>query len=404
MSGTSTPPPPWWARTEVAGPWFRVGDDQVRLLRDGAEALPTMLAAIAAAKEEILLEMYWVGGDAVGTKFREALARKARDGVKVRVVYDAVGSLAISPAFWDPVTAHGGEVLEFHPLSPWRATFDFARIDRRDHRKLLVVDGGRGFTGGVNLARPWLPVDEGGEAWRDDVVEVLGVAAQELRTLFYKTWRRLRLLQLPASVARSSEKASFPKLPKDLLPLSRKPRGRVYVLASQRKSRRNLRREYLTRIQRATRSIEIANSYFLPDRAVRSALVRAVARGVRVRCLVPAKSDVAVVQFALEAMYEGLLRAGIDIYCHAGPMMHAKTAVFDDTFATVGSYNLDERSRAKNLEVNIAVEDRAFATHVREWFDKDVATATHLDLFEWRARPLARRGVEYVAYALRKLW
>ena len=193
-------------------------------------------------------------------------------------------------------------------------------------------------------------------------------------------------------------------LPSDLVPLSKRPSGRVYVLASLRRSRRNLRREYLAHLNRATRSIEIANSYFIPDRNVRNALYRAVLRGVRVRVLVPTKSDVAVVQFALEAMYESLLRNGVEIYCHSGPMMHAKTAIIDDRFATIGSYNLDERSRTKNLEVNIAVEDEAFATYVRRWFDRDVETATHLDLYEWRARPLARRGIEYMAYALRKVW
>jgi cardiolipin synthase len=137
---------------------------------------------------------------------------------------------------------------------------------------------------------------------------------------------------------------------------------------------------------------------------VRNALYRAVLRGVRVRVLIPAKSDVLVVQYALEAMYESLLRNGIEMYCYSGPMMHAKTAIIDDQFATIGSYNLDERSQTKNLEVNIAVEDAAFATHVRRWFDRDVENAMHLDLYEWRARPLVRRGIEYMAYALRKLW
>ncbi len=387
----------WWSRTEIAGPWFKAGTDEVRLLRDGVEAFPAMLAAIASAKREILLEMYWIGADAVGTKFREALALKARQGVTVRIIYDAVGSLAITPSFWQPVLGNGGEVREYHPLSPLRPTFDVARIDQRDHRKILVVDGEHGFTGGLNLARPWLPLDEGGEAWRDDMIEVKGYAAQELRTLFYKTWRRVWLLSRPHEIAGLN-------VPKDLVPLSRRPTGKVYVLASLRRHRRNLRREYLTRINRARTSIDIANSYFIPERSVRNALYRAVLRGVRVRVLVPSKSDVAVVQFALEAMIESLLRHGIEMFAFPGPMMHAKTAIIDDRYATIGSYNLDERSRSKNLEVNVAVEDEAFAKYVRNWFDRDLEKATRIDLFEWRARPLVRRGVEYMAYALRKLW
>jgi cardiolipin synthase A/B len=315
----------------------------------------------------------------------------------VRIVYDAVGSLAITPSFWQPVLAAGGEVREYHPVSPLRPSFELSLVEQRDHRKILVVDGQVGFTGGLNLARPWLPLADGGEAWRDDMIEVHGHAAQELRTLFYKTWRRVWFRRLPHELTRLH-------IPHDLVPLSKKPSGRVYVLASLRRSRRNLLREYLARINGARRSVEIANSYFIPDRAVRGALFRAVLRGVRVRVLIPTKGDVAVVQFALEAMYESLLRHGVQLYCYGGPMMHAKTAIIDDRFVTIGSYNLDERSRAKNLEVNVAVDDVPFATHVREWFDRDVERADKLDLYEWRARPLARRGVEYVAYALRRLW
>jgi cardiolipin synthase len=389
---------PWWSRTEPEGPWFKVGSDEVRLLRDGIEALPAMLAAIANAHREILLEMYWIGADAVGTRFRDALAERARAGITVRVIYDAVGSLSITPSFWEPLVKAGGEVREYHPLSPLKPAFDLSRIEQRDHRKILVVDGTHGFTGGLNLARQWLAPEDGGEGWRDDMIEVVGYAPRELRTLFYKTWRRIGFRRLPQGSIRSLS------LPNDVVPLSKRPTGKVYVLASMRRSRRNLRREYLTRLNHAERSIDIANSYFIPDRNVRNALYRAVLRGVRVRVLVPTKSDVAVVQYALEAMYESLLRNGVDMYCHAGPMMHAKTTIIDDRFATIGSYNLDERSQTKNLEVNIAVNDEAFAAYVRKWFERDLETAKHLDLYEWRARPLVRRGIEYMAYALRKLW
>jgi cardiolipin synthase len=387
----------WWERTDVAGPWFNVGGDNVRLLRDGIEAFPAMLEAIESASQEILLEMYWVGADPVGTRFREALIRRARAGIKVRVVYDAVGSLSITPAFWEPLVNAGGEVREYHPVSPLRPSFQFALMNQRDHRKILVVDRRVGFTGGLNLARPWLPIEDGGEAWRDDMIEVTGHVVEELRTLFYKTWRSIWFRNLPHELVPMN-------VPRDLVPLSKRPTGRVYVLASLRRQRRNLMKEYLSRINAAKTSIDIANSYFIPDRNVRNALFRAVLRGVRVRVLVPWKSDVAVVQFALEAMYETLLRRGVDMFCYPGPMMHAKTVVIDDRFAMIGSYNLDERSRAKNLEVNVAVEDVAFATYVRTWFDRDIAGAKRVDLYEWRSRPLARRGIEYVAYALRKLW
>lgn len=387
----------WQTRQTNAGPWFRVSGDDVRLLRDGIEAFPEMLRAIADASHEILLEMYWVGADPVGIAFRDALAKKASQGTVVRVIWDAVGSLGITPSFWEPVARAGGEVREYHPVSPWSPTFRFSTMNRRDHRKILVVDQNVGFTGGLNLARPWLATADGGQGWRDDIIQVKGYAARELRTLFYKTWRRVWLRNLPRDFVPLH-------VPRDLVPLSKRPTGRVYVVASLRRRRRSVGREYLSRIQGARETIDIANSYFLPDRAVRRALFHAVRRGVRVRVLVPGRSDVTVVQYALEAMYELLLKRGVEIYCYPGPMMHAKTIIIDDQFVMIGSYNLDERSRAKNLEVNVAVLDRPFATHVRGWFDRDLRVALPVDLREWDRRAWVRRGLEHVAYALRRLW
>ena len=286
----------------VEPPWFAVGSDRVRLLRDGAEAFPRMIAAIAAARREVLLEMYWIGADAAGERFREALAATARTGVKVCVVYDALGSLGMTPAWWRPLFAAGGRAVEYHSISPLDPRFRLARVEMRDHRKMLVIDGVHGFTGGINLAAPWLPLSEGGAAWRDDVIEVLGDAAQELRALFYRTWRQL-----------TRESA-----PLDVRPLSSTPRRRVWVLASRWRMRRSIHREYALRVARARDRVDIANSYFIPDRRVRAALFRAVRRGVRVRVLVPIKSDVPVVQFAVEALFDTLLRHGVEILGAAG--------------------------------------------------------------------------------------
>jgi cardiolipin synthase len=365
-----------------------VAADTVRLLRDGAEAFPAMLEAIDGAEREALLEMYWVGPDAVGERFRDSLAARARAGVKVCVIYDAVGSMGVTPAWWRPLFAAGGRAVEFHSISPLDPRFRLERVELRDHRKMLVVDGKHGFTGGINLAMPWLPPAEGGAGWRDDVIQVHGDTAQELRTLFYRTWRKL-----------TREAA-----PLDVRPLSRRHVRPVWVLASQWRTRRSIHREYVHRIGNARQGVDIANSYFVPDRRVRSALFRAVLRGVPVRVLLPAKSDVPVVQFAVEALFDTLLRHGIEIWTLPGAMLHAKTAIIDDAFTTVGSYNLDERSWRKNLEVNLAVEDRAFARHVRSWFERDLSAATRIDLATWRERSLARRGFEWAAYAMRRLW
>ena len=160
----------------------------------------------------------------------------------------------------------------------------------------------------------------------------------------------------------------------------------------------------LEAIAAAKREILLEMYWIGADRSVRNALFRAVARGVSVRVLVPAESDVQVVQFAQHALFDTLLRHGVQIYALAPPMLHSKTAIIDDHFCTIGSYNLDERSWRKNLELNLAVEDLAFARHVRDQYDRDVTRAHKVDLHSWRGRSVARRGAEWVAWALRELW
>ncbi len=380
--------------------WFDVGTDAVTLLRDGKVAFPMMLEAIANAEHEVLLEMYWISADTCGLRFLDALVAAARRGVNVRVIYDSIGSIGITTAFWAPLRRAGGRACEFHAIFPIRNAVTTGAFERRDHRKLLVVDGLVGVTGGINLSRQWLPIEEGGEGWRDDMVAVRGPAAQELRTLFYETWRR---------TAREAP-------PADARALTKKHKGRVWVLTNTpgriigpvRGSiigkRRSIRREYLWRIQDAKKSIEIANSYFVPNRSVRGALFRAASRGVRVRVLVPERGDVPIVQFAVESLFDTLIKNGVEVYTLPHRVMHAKTAIIDDKFATIGSYNLDERSWAKNMELNLAVDDEAFAKHVRDWFDQDCAVANRIGLDDWRERSYTRRGMEWVAYALRRLW
>jgi cardiolipin synthase len=369
-------------------PWFRVGEDEVRLLRDGREAFPAMLEAIGAARREILLEFYWITPDSVGRRFRDALVERAKSGVRVRVIYDALGSREMYPSWWRPLLEAGGDVWEYHAILPLHERFRVDHLVQRDHRKLLVVDGQVGFTGGVNLGDPWLPLDEGGSGWRDDVIAVRGDVVAEMRALFYRTWRRM----------------THEPPPPDVRPLARR-RGRpVYVLASQRRRRRNIHREYLVRIAAARRTIDLAQAYFVPDRALRQALYRAVARGVRVRVLVPEVSDVPGVQFAVEALFDAMLRHGIEIHALPPPMLHAKTAIVDERFVTIGSYNLDERSWRKNLEANLAVIDEAFARHVTASFERDLARARRIEQGAWQRRSLARRGAEWLALALRELW
>ncbi len=363
--------------------YFLIDEERVRLLCDGNESLVAMLEAIAAAKQEILLEMYWIGNDIVGHAFVAALADAASRGVTVRVVFDSVGSLAIGLPFFAPLLRRGGLVREYNAISPW----NLGVAEVRDHRKLLIVDGGRAFTGGVNLARQWAPIAAGGEGWRDDMIEVMGVTAAELRTFFYGTWRRLTRDRNPAGLS----------------PIPRIPTRRVSVLSS-RNRRHRIHRAYVRRIRRAVTSVDIANPYFVPDFLVMRALLAARRHGVRVRIMVPERSDIPLLRHAQNGLLERLLGRGVEIYALPGPMMHQKTCIIDDAWVTIGSYNLDERSLRKNLELNVAVEDADFATYVRERsFDGDLKSAHRIDVTHFAQRGLLTRATERLALVFRKL-
>ena len=343
-----------------------------------------MLGAIAAAKDEIVLEFYWITPGVVGRRLREALVERAANGVRVRVIYDSLGSRGMTTDWWRLLEEVGGDVREYNSILPFHDTFRLDHLMQRDHRKLLVVDGEAGFLGGINFGDEWLPEDEGGAAWRDHAIAVRGDVAREIRSLFFRTWRRV----------------THEPAPTDLAPLT-PPRDRlVYVLASQRRRRRSIHREYRARIAAARRSIDLAHSYFVPDVAIRRGLYGAAARGVRVRLLLPEVSDVPGLQFFVEAMFDTFLRHGLEIYALPPPMLHSKLAIVDGRFVTVGSYNLDEGLR-KNLEANIAIVDERFAAHVERSFENDVAQATRIDRVAWDKRSLVRRGAEWIALTVR---
>jgi cardiolipin synthase len=358
--------------------------NRVRLLHDGAEALPAMLAAIASAREEILLEMYWFGSDRTGRQFADALIERAREGVLVRVIYDSLGSIEAGTAMFDEMREAGIEVYEFNPIVPWRQRFSFARLNQRDHRKLLVIDGVRAITGGFNLGDPWAPRDQGGQGWRDDGVEIHGSAALAMRALFYRT---------------------FPEKPLALRPkLYNEGETEVTVLASEfHAERRDIYDGYINAIARATRDIIITNSYFIPARRVRRALARAVMRNVRVRVLMPRDTDVKLAQLASRHSYARLLRDGVELYEWAGGILHSKTAVIDDDWSTVGSFNFDARSIYNNLELNVAVLSKEVNAALRRRVEADLAQSVKIDLAQWKKRSWFLRFIERFVYAFRWL-
>jgi len=362
-----------------------VGSDRLRLLRNGEQALPALYAAIAAASHEIALEMYWIGADRVGKHVRDLLVERAKAGVTVRVIYDAFGSIGLSEDFFSALVDAGGAAVPFHALWPFSRTFRVGRLDQRDHRKLLVVDGKHMFLGGLNLTVQWHPLEDGGGGWRDDVIELVGPTASEGRALFYKTWKWL-----------TGEPA-----PPDVRPLRRTP-GPVGLYTSQRGGKRNLRAELLRLFSKAHNSICISNPYFVPDYRMRRALYRARERGVHVRILLPVAGDVPLVQSAAEGLFDKFLRNGIELYQWHSPFMHNKTILIDSETTIAGSFNFDERS-VRNLELDIKIRDRVFNAIALRSFEEDIAKAHRLQLGEWRGRALSRQLVESFALSFRRL-
>lgn len=373
-----------------------VAGNQVRLLHDGEAAFPEMLAAIAGAEQQILLEMYWFGSDAIGRKFAAALRAAAQRGVEVSIIYDAVGSVGSSDDMFEELEKAGAKVIEFNPIAPWKQRFRLSKLTRRDHRKILVVDGKLGFTGGINIADYWLPRDDGGGGWRDDMVRIDGPAVAGLCDCFARVWARLRgrKLQL-VGYARQA-----PQLESRLHPHV----GQAVRVLGQRflRTQRQISRAYLHYLRRAERRIFIANSYFVPDRRVLRALAQAARRGVDVRIIVAGQSDVDIVRHASRAVWGRLLRAGVRIFEWDESVLHAKTAVVDAQWSTIGTFNLDYLSLRLNLEVNVSVLDERFGSSVEASFLKDFELCREVSRVDFRYRPLGQRLLEFFAYRLRK--
>lgn len=362
--------------------------NQVEVFHDGDQLFAAMLRDIRAAESTISLEMYMFLSDRVGWRFAQALADRSKRGVEVRVVYDALGSMGISSDMLKVMTDAGVAVLDYHPVAPWRRRF---ALFRRNHRKVLTVDGRIGYVGGVNLADAWAGRRRGGANWRDTHMRVVGPAAGDLELLFIDTWfeETGEVLPLPP---RSREMAE----PED--GTTDDPGQQVYVIGGVGGPKRRIRRLYLIAMGHARRRIVIANSYFVPDRKFRKALAHARRRGLQVQLLLPLRSDVRVALLASQALYTTLLKSGIEIYLWRPTILHSKYAVIDDEWWTVGSSNLDHLSFHRNREANAVVLDGASGHDLSARFARDLRFAERIHLAQWRRRPLHRKLLEKLAF------
>jgi len=366
----------------------------VRLLQDGPATYAAMFAAIDGAHDHIHLETYILDDDAIGRRFARVLKAKQAAGVQVVVIRDSAGTFGTPAAFFADLAAGGIRVLEFNPLNPFIGHLPWA-WNRRDHRKLLIVDGQTGFIGGINIADQWLGRDEGGAGWRDDMVRIAGPAVAGLSDCFARSWARLHGQEL-RQVGFGREAA--PAVSR------RSPYGQpVRVLGQQfLRAQRQISRAYLHYLRRAERRIFIANSYFVPDGRVLRALAQAARRGVDVRIIVPGQSDVEIVRHASRAVWGRLLRAGVRIFEWDESVLHAKSAVVDGRWSTTGTFNFDYLSLRLNLEVNLSVLDEQFAQALEASFLADFAQCREVSRVDFRFRPLGQRLLEFIAYRLRK--
>jgi cardiolipin synthase len=360
--------------------------NRVELLVDGAEAYPAMLKAISEAEHTILMASYIFNDDKAGGSFSEALAERAGQGVSAYLIADGVGTLHVPREFFADMEKAGVKILIYRSPAPWRRSFGLLR---RDHRKLLVVDGRIGFAGGLNIGDEWLPKDMGGQGWHDVHLRVEGPAVRDLSKQAVSTWQI----------------HSGQNLDPQLFLRRVEPSGEDFVNivgSRERKKRKAIRQSYLQAIRTAKAYIYIANAYFLPDRGFRRALKNACKRGVDVRVMVPKRGDILPFQLASEAFWGRALRYGIGIFLWQDAVLHAKTAVIDDQWATVGSFNIDHRSWAMNLEVNVNIVGPKFAQQLKSVFLKDQKRCFELTRHEWRKRPWYLRLVQNFFYLFKK--
>jgi cardiolipin synthase len=370
-----------------------VGGNRVGILRDGAQTFPAMFAAMARARDSINLE-YFTFDDvrSGGRTLEDLLTDRLRHGVAVSILYDAYGSNATPPAFLQRLARAGAALTVFNPNPVARGKLDSP--NDRDHRKIMVIDGLTAFVGGINLDHVYenqppyaAPPDDPAHAWwRDTAARIDGPVVADLQRVFFDTWTKQKGAALPPRVW-------FPAIP---------PRGSqiVRVIPSVPGEDRPLYYVWLLHALRAARqSISLSTGYFVPTHQEREELTHAARRGVRVRLVLPGRSDSDAAIAAGHAAYGDLLEAGARIYEVQNAVLHSKFVVIDGLWTAIGSSNIDRRSATFNNEIDAVIQGST-AAEAEAVFDRDVAMSKEIDLRSWRSRPLPERLREWRA----RLW
>jgi cardiolipin synthase len=365
--------------------------NKVTLLANGQAAYAAMFKAIENAKDHINLETFIIEDDEVGRKFSGLLLQKQTEGVQVNLIYDSVGSYSTPPAFFQRLLDGGIQVVEFNPINPLKAHGHLPLV-HPDHRKILIVDGKVAISGGINISSVYSSKLSGrGEVegvplpWRDTDVQVEGPAVAVFQKLFLDTWQKQHGPEL-------SKQSYFPDLKEVGNALVR------VVGSTPGQDNRITFIVYVSAITFAEHSVHLTNAYFIPDQQILDAFTDASKRGVDVKIIVPAKTDSKLALAAQRYNYSGLLKAGVKIYERRNALLHAKTAVIDEVWSTVGSTNMDYWSLLSDDEINTVVLNREFAAEMEKMFAGDLAESNQIQWEEWKERPLPQRIGEWFAH------
>ncbi len=358
-----------------------IGGNRFKALQNGDEIFPAMLGAIRGAKKTITFETYIFWSGNTGQEFAKALAERARHGVKVHVLVDWVGSGKMDRNAVELMEHAGVQLKHYHPLRWYNAR----RMNNRTHRKLLIVDGRIGFTGGVGIADQWRGHAENPDHWRDSHFQAEGPVVAQMQSVFMDNW-----IKVAGEVLHGPD--YFPML---------KPVGEAKAQmfsSSPSGGAGSMELMYLLVINAASRSIYLASTYFVPDELTRQALAAAAKRGVKVQIITPGKHmDSETTRRASRARWGELLEAGVEIYEYKPTMFHSKMLIADELFVSVGSTNFDPRSFSLNDEANLNIYDAKFAHQQIVTFHKDLAHADRMTLAQWHHRPVLEKVWENVA-------
>jgi len=362
-----------------------LASNQVTALINGDQFFPAMLQAIQQAKRSICLEtyIYWSGD--IGRQFTDALVARARDGVKTHVIFDWIGSRNIDSSLIDEMRTAGIEVERYNPFV-WYA---FGRINHRDHRKMLIVDGRVGFIGGAGFADIWKGNADARDHWRDAMYRLEGPAVAQMQAAFMDNWTKTNARVLDGD-------DYFPEL---------NPAGSMLAQvfkSSPREGTEDIRLMYLLCIAAARKSIRLSASYYVPDDLTTQEFIEALARGVKVEIILPgSKTDSGIVKHASRGKWGPLFKAGVRIYEYEPTMYHTKVMIVDDVFVSVGSANFGNRSFRLNDEANVNVYSREFAAEQVRTFEADKARSREVTYAQWKKRGLWKRFMEMITAPFR---